>query len=147
MFKFFHLIGGTTFFGIMIASFFYITHSIKKNDLSLIHYALKASYVGDAIIFFIIIIQIITANRLVSDGYFTLSVPWISMAYYAFGVIILLWLSILWVKLNYLVKKDISTIAIKIFYLLNVMTILIFMIIIHDAVTHNTWFNFLFRKS
>ncbi|MHB1949271.1 MAG: hypothetical protein ACYCQI_14280 [Gammaproteobacteria bacterium] len=146
MFKFLHLICGTTFFGIMIAAFFYIARSIRKGDRSLINYSLKASYFGDGIIFFIVLIQFITAIKLVSVGHLTLAIPWIFIAYHAFGTIVLLWLSILLIKLLLLSKTDISPIALKVYYLLNVMMILIFIIIIHDAVTQSTWFDFLFRK-
>lgn len=146
MFKFVHLICGITFFGIMIAAFFYIARSIKDGDRALIDYSLKASYFGDGLIFFIVIIQLLTATQLVSNGHFTLAIPWVFIAYHAFGAIILLWLSILLIKILYLSKMDISTVAVNIFYLLNAIMILIFIIIIHDAVTQSTWFNFLFRK-
>lgn len=144
--KFLHLICGTTFFGIMIAAFFYIARSIRTNDPLLINYSLSASYFGDGIIFLILIIQLITANHLVAAGHFTLKVPWIFIAYHAFGVIVLLWMGILLTKFLYLSKTDISRIALRVFYLLNVMLILIFIIIIHDAVTQSTWFDFLFWK-
>ena len=146
MSKFLHLICGTTFFGIMIAAFFYISRSIHKGDRDLINYSLRTSYFGDGIIFFIALTVFITAITLVSKGHFTPKVPWIFVAYHAFGAIILLWLGILFIKLRYLSKTPISAIALKIFYGLNIMIILIFMIIIHDAVTQSTWFNFLLGK-
>lgn len=146
MFKFLHLICGTTFFGVMIAAFFYIARSIRKNDQSLINYSLKASYFGDGIIFLIALIQLITAINLVSAGHFTLAIPWIFIAYHAFGAVVLLWIGILIIKLLYLSKTDISPIALRVFHALNIMMILIFIIIIHDAVTQSTWFDFLFRK-
>lgn len=146
MLKFLHLICGTTFFGIIIAAFFYIARSISNGDRSLINYSLKTSYFGDGVISFIVIIQLITAVKLVSDGHFALAIPWIFIAYHAFAAIILLWLSILLVKLLCLSKPDILPIFVNIFYSLNVIMILIFIIIIHDAVTQSTWFDFLFRK-
>lgn len=130
----------------MIAEFFYIARSIRNGDRSLINYSLKASYFGDGIIFLIILIQFATAIKLVSAGYFTLAIPWVFIAYHAFGTVVLLWIGILMIKLLYLSKTDISPIALKIFYFLNVMIILTFIIIIHDAVTQSTWFDFLFRK-
>lgn len=126
--------------------FFYIARSIKKQDRSLINYSLKASYFGDAMIFLIVLIQFITAYQLVSIGNFTLAVPWIFVVYVAFSTVILLWLTIFLLKFFYLTKENISTIAIKFFYWLNIMIILIFIIIIHDAVTQSTWFDFLIRK-
>jgi len=146
MLKFFHLLCGVTFFGIIIATFFYIASSIRKNDRALINYSLKASYCADCVIFFIAIIQFITAIKLVVASHFDLSIPWIFIAYHAFAAIILLWLLILFIKFLYLSKPVISPIAKKIFYLLNIMMILIFIIVIHDAVTQSTWFTFLFRR-
>lgn len=146
IFKFFHLICGTTFLGIIIAEFFYIAHSMSKMDQLLLTYSLKASYFGDGIIFFLAIIQLITANELVSAGHFTLTIPWIFIAYHAFAIVILLWLSVLFIKVFYLAKSTISPIASTMFYLLNVIMISLFIIIIHDAVTQSTWFEFLFRN-
>lgn len=146
MFEFLHLMSGTTFFGIMIATFYYIARSLRQDDQTLINYSLKASYFGDGIIFFIVLIQLITATHLVSAGHFTLAIPWIFIAYHAFGTIVLLWIGIFLIKLLYLSKTDISPITLRVFYSLNVMMILLFIIIIHDAVTQSTWFDFLFRK-
>ena len=146
MLKFFHLICGTTFFGIMIAAFFYITRSIRSGDRSLINYSLKASYFGDGLIFFIILIQSVTSYQLTNAGHFTLKIPWILIAYHALGTIIFLWIGILLIKLLYLSRTIISPIALRIFYFFNILLILIFVIIIHDAVTQSTWFDFLFRN-
>lgn len=146
MMKFLHLICGTTFFGIMIAAFFYIARSIRKSDRSLIEYSLRASYFGDGIIFGIVLIQLITAIMLVSAGHFTLTIPWIFIAFHAFGVVVLLWLCIFLIKYLFLSKAHIPAISLKIFYGLNLLLILLFIIIIHDAVTQSTWFDFLFRK-
>lgn len=142
--KFLHLVCGTTFFGITIAAFFYIAKSINQGDRSLIDYSLRASYFGDAIILLCIIIQFISAESLVSSGHFTLEVPWIFVAYLAFSLLILLWLINLIIKRFCLSKTVIN--FIKSYYLINIMMILIFVIIIHDAVTQSTWMDFLFRK-
>lgn len=144
--KFFHLICGTSFFGITIAAFYYIARSIRKGDQHLIEYSLKASYFGDGIILFITVIQLYTAEKLVSSGHFTLAIPWIFIAYLALSVTILLWLLNLSIKYYYLSKNVIAPFALKSFYLINITMILIFIIIIHDAVTQSTWLDFLFRK-
>lgn len=146
MFKFLHLICGTTFLGLMIASFYYITRSIKKNDRALIAYSLKASYFSDGVIFLIVPIQFLTAAYLVYTKHLTLAIPWILVAYHAFATVVLLWAAIFLIKILSLSKKTISSSALRIFYLLNSLVILIYVIIIHDAVTHSTWFEFLFRK-
>jgi uncharacterized membrane protein len=136
--KFLHVTCGVSFFGITIAHFFYIARSYQKHDRSLIDYSIKASYFGDAVIFFCIVIQLITSFYLVSAGHFTLAVPWIFVAYHAFGLLVLLWISIVLLKKFYF--------SIKGFYILNSLMILTFIIIIHDAVMQSTGFEFLFRK-
>jgi len=144
--KFFHVICGVSFFGIIIAAFFYITRSINKNDRSLIDYSIRASYFGDAIILVCIFIQIATSIPLVSAGHFTLDVPWIFIAYHAFGLLILLWLLTLFIKKFYFSRTVIVPYSVKSFNFLNIAMILIFIIIIHDAVMQSTGLEFLFRK-
>lgn len=146
MLEFLHLICGTSFFGIIIAAFYYIARSIKSEDRALINYSLKASYFGDGIVLLIVLTQFFTATRLVTAGHFTLTIPWIFIAYHAFGTIVLLWISTFLIKILYLSKTYIPPFALRVFYFLNVMIILIFIIVIHDAVTQSTWFDFLFRK-
>lgn len=144
--KFFHVLCGITFFGITIASFFYIARSINKQERPLIDYSITASYVGDAMILLCILVQMITSPHLVSAGHFNLNVPWIFIAYLAFYLLIVLWISMVVIKKYYLSKIIISHNAIKAFYFLNIAMILIFIIIIHDAVTHSTGLEFLFKE-
>lgn len=144
--KFFHLICGTSFLGITIASFFYTARSIHKNDRALIDYSLRASYFGDGIIFICAVIQFVTANQLVTAGHFTLDVSWIFVAYHAFTILILFWIANFLIKYFYFSRMKIPSVALNSFYLINLTMILIFILIIHDAVTQSTWFDFLFRK-
>lgn len=146
MIKFFHVIGGVSFFGIIIATFFYIACSIHKRDRSLIDYSIRTSYFGDALILMCILIQLITSMPLVSAGNFTLAVPWIFIAFHAFGLLIILWLATIFIKKIYFSREVIASYHVKVFYFLNSAMILIFIIIIHDAVTQSTGLEFLFRK-
>lgn len=144
--KFFHILCGISFFGIIIASFFYISRSINLNDRSLIDYSIKTSYFGDGIILFCIFIIIASSIPLIFAGNFTLEVPWIFVAYHLFGFIIILWLLNIVIKKFYLSRRIIAPISLKFFYYSNIAMILIFIIFIHDAVRKNTWIEFLFRK-
>ena len=146
MFKFLHIICGTIFLGISIAEFFYIARSIHSSDRTIIDYSIKVSYFGDGAAFLCMLVLLITAARLVSVGHFTLAVSWIFVAYLAFGTIILLWLSNLFIKQLYFSKTNISPYAVRAFYFTNITMLFIFIIIIHDAVTQSTWFHFLFRR-
>lgn len=144
--KFFHIICGVSFFGIVIASFFYIARSISKNDGALIAYSIKSSYFGDGIIILCIIIQFLSSFSLMAAKNYTTAIPWILIAFYAYSFIIILWLFTIFTKKFYLLKKITSFFPAGIFYLLNSFIILIFIMIIHDAVMHRTGFEFLFRK-
>ena len=128
--KFFHIICGVSFFGITIAAFFYITRSINKHDRVLIDYSIRTSYFGDAIILLCIFIQIATSIPLITAGNFTLEVPWIFIAYLAFGCLIILWLLTLMIKKFYFSRTVIALYSLKSFYFLNIAMILIFIIII-----------------
>lgn len=142
----FHIICGVSFFGITIATFFYITRSIHKHDRALIDYSIRASYFGDAIILLCIFIQIATSIPLVIAGHFTLEVPWIFIAYVAFGFLIILWLLTVFIKKFYFSRKKIALYSLKSFYFLNIAMILTFIVITHDAVTKRTGLEFLFWK-
>lgn len=144
--KFFHVLCGISFLGITIAAFFYISRSIHKQDRTLINYSIRASYFGDALILGCIFVQIATSIPLVIAGHFTLEVPWIFIAYLAFGFLIILWLLTLLIKKFYFSRAVIASFPLKSFYSLNIAMILMFIIIIHDAVTQSTGLEFLFRK-
>ncbi len=143
--KFFHILCGISFFGITMAAFFYITHSLRQHDRALIDYSIRASYFGDAIILPCVVLQFITAAFLVSHGNFSLSVPWIFIAYHAFGLLAMLWLFTVIIKKYYFSKNSIPAYAIKSFYVINIAMIVIFIIIIHDAVMKSTALSFLFK--
>lgn len=148
MIKFFHLICGTSILGLLIANFFYIAHNIQQGDRDLIKYAVKTSYFSDAAIFLCVLIQFITATRLVFETYLSLKVPWIWVAYHAFGLIVVLWSLNLGIKFFYISKQEglPAKITTYLFYGLNSFIFFTYIIIIHDAVTQSTWFDFLLRK-
>ncbi len=144
--KFFHIISGVSFFGITMAGFFYITRSINRKDRSLIDYSIRASYFGDAIILLCTFILMTSSIPLIFAGNFTLEVPWIFVAYHAFGLIIIFWILNIFIKKVYLSRIVIASYALKAFYYVNIAMILIFISLIHDAVMKSTWIEFLFRK-
>jgi uncharacterized membrane protein len=133
-----HQLCGISFFGMVIASFAYITKSIRQNDPVLLRYAITTSLIGDCVIFFFVIIQPLTATFLVYQRHLPFNTPWIIVAYLAFALVSTLWFLTALIKyINY--KNNKSFRFKKMFYLLNVAMILIFCVIIHDAVMHQTW--------
>lgn len=127
----------------IISAFFYIAYSFQRNDRLLMSYSLKASYFGDIVILMCIVTQFITAAKLMFAGDFSMAIPWIRVAHAAFGSIVLLWLIGVLLKFFYLSKPKINILTLRCFYCLNLAIIVIYMIIIHDAITQSTWFNFL----
>ncbi len=146
MIKCMHVLCGLAFFGITLAAFFYISRSIKSHDRAAIAGALKASYYGDALIFCCIVSQSASSVALVSANHLSVKVPWIFVAYHAFGLVVLLWLGTLLLKLCYLAKERIAAGALKTFYALHIGLIMVFMLIIRDAVTQSTGLEFLLRS-
>ena len=136
-----HLLCGVSFFGIVIASFVYITKSIRQKDPVLLRYAMTTSLIGDCVIFPLVLIQPLTATFLVYHNHFPLNTPWIMVAYLAFALVSMLWF--LTALIKYVNYKNTGTFRYKkIFYMLNVVIILFFCVIIHDAVMHQTGFIF-----
>jgi uncharacterized membrane protein len=137
---FIHLLCGVTFFGIFIASFVYIAKSIKQNNHALLQYAIKTSLLGDCAIFPMILIQILTGTFLVHHNHLPLNTPWIIVAYSVFALAGVLWFLLGIIKYMNISSKPSSTFRFKkIFYILNCVMIVIFCMIIHDAVTQQTW--------
>lgn len=134
-----HLLCGTSFFGIVIASFVYITKSIRQKDPALLRYAIKTSLIGDCVIFPVVLIQPLTATFLVYHHRLPLNTPWIIVAYLAFALVSMLWFLVALIK--YVNQENNGAFRFKkIFYMLNAVIILFFCAIIHDAVMHQTWF-------
>ncbi len=143
--KFFHIIGGTTLFGISIASFFYVLTSIQKQDKTLIRYTISASYFLDAIIFTLLILQFVSSIPMIHTANLSFKTPWIIVAFISLAAVGIIWLLNLFNKLYFLSKPMISKASLVFFAVLNIISIMIFIVIIHDAVMKATVFNFLFK--
>ncbi|HLB56295.1 MAG TPA: DUF2269 family protein [Coxiellaceae bacterium] len=138
--QFIHVLCGVSFFGITIASFAYISKSIKKNDSALLHYALKTSLLGDRIIFPIIIIQFITGAMMVQYHHLSFQTPWIIVAFIALSVVSLIWFLLFLIKyINYSSGRNTFFKFKKSFFILNIIIILLFCMIIHDAIAQKTF--------
>lgn len=138
--QFIHVLFGVSFLGILIASFLYITNSIQQKNMVLLQYALRISLFGDRILFFIIILQVFTGTFLVHDHHLSFSTPWIIVAYIIFSLIAVIWFLLLLIKnMNRSDSKIFSFRYQTLFYSLNILVIILFFIVIHDAVTQQTW--------
>lgn len=138
--EFIHVLCGVTFFGIAIASFVYVTSSIKQKNTTLLHYALQTSLLADCLIFPIIIILFLSGTVMVHDHHLSFNTPWIIVAYAAFIVVSMIWILLVWIKYRHFISKKTAPFRFKkTFIVLNIVMILIFCMIVHDAVTQQTW--------
>src|SRR3990167_806290 len=129
--QFIHVLCGVSFLGIIIASFVYITKSIKQQDIQLLRYAIKTSLLGDCILFPIILIQILTGTFLVYYYHLSLNTPWVIVAYIIFFIAAIIWFLLAFIK--YLNLSTPHFRYKKLFYFLNILIIVLFCMIIHDA--------------
>ena len=134
---FVHIICGATIIGILVASFIYIASSIKQNNLTLMQYAIQTSFFGDYLVFPMILVQFFTGALMVKLHHLSFNLPWIIAAHIALTFVTLLWLCLLLIKYkNY--KRTKPFIFKKCFYALNILMVVTFILIIHDAVTQST---------
>lgn len=139
--SFIHILCGVTFLGVLVASFFYIANSIRSKSSALIHYAIRASFFGDAIIFPMVVAQFVTGTLMVTQHQLSFQTPWIIVAYHFFGLVSICWFLLVLIKYKN-IKRDCDRYFKyqKIFYTLNILVLILFVLIIHDAVTQSTWF-------
>ena len=134
-----HILCGVTFFGLMIASFVYVISSVRQNDPTLFRYCLKVSLYGDVLIFPIIVVLFLTGTFMVYHHHLPMNTPWIIVAYCALSVVSVLWFLLVLIKLNAISTNAASLCYRKSFVMVNVIIILVFCMIIHDAITQQTW--------
>lgn len=132
-----HVMCGVTFFGLMVASFLYISSSMKQNNSALLRYAIKTSLIIDGIIFPIIVIQFVTGTFMVRYYQLSFQTPWIIVAYGALSAVSIIWFFLVLIKYRNLKQTQFQ--HKKLFYFLNFILILLFCMIIHDAVMQQTW--------
>lgn len=136
-----HVMFGVTFFGLIIANYFYVTYSFRLGQHKLINYALKTSLWLDILMGFIILFMFMSAAFLVKQHNLSIHTPWILTAYIAFSCISLIWIAVIFIKFYYY-KRPEKLILAKSFHALNIAMIILLMIIVHDAVMHKTFFVF-----
>lgn len=143
-----HLLGGTVFLGISIASYFYLWHSQRLRDHKLLHYALSASLKGDLLQVVLIVAQFTTATLLVKGYHHSFSTPWIKVAYLAFSLVAISWFFLVLLKLaslRYGRYRETKLVFKPLFHLLYWFIFCLFVVIIHDAIMQQTALGFLVR--
>jgi uncharacterized membrane protein len=136
--KFIHVVCAVIFVGINVASFFYISFSAKHYHPKVFNYALRANFFGDILSLILILILFGTAGYLVPAAGFSLATPWIRVAYSALGLVTIIW--IIDVILKYKSYKANKLSCPRFYTSINILMFIIFIVIIHDAVMHRTWF-------
>jgi len=139
--QYLHVMFGATYFGLIVATFFYITNSLHYQNWALTSYAIKTSFFADVIILFITLEQFATAGILQKATGLTLQVPWVYIAYLAFSTVTVLW--VISFCIRYLSYKS-SQIKFKKSYIIcNSLLILLLVMIFHDAIRQQTYLTFL----
>ena len=142
-----HLIAGTTLLGLSIASIYYIRSSLHIDDASILRYALKLSFIYDAIVFIAIVFQYISGFILSNLLIIPHGTPWLSIAYLALTAVTVCWLISVYIRL--LNRRKSSTkqtfLFKKTLYIMHACIILLFILIIHDAATQSTYLGFIVK--
>ncbi|EKD78174.1 MAG: hypothetical protein ACD_42C00014G0003 [uncultured bacterium] len=135
--EFIHVMSGVGLFGLLVASFVYISGSLRQKNPIMLRYAVKTSLTIDWIIFFIILLQFLTGTFMVHYHRLSFHTPWITIVYFALCVVSIIWFFLVWIKYRNRHRDNFN--YRKLFYCLNVIMIILFFMIIHDAVTQQTW--------
>ena len=147
--NFIHMLAGTLFFGATVAVFIYMIYCKRQNNGLLLLHTIKISFFGDAFILPMIITQYITGTLMIGFAKLSFHTPWIAVAYVAFSLIVFLWMCNLFVKrkLLHLLSSEKGSILLwqRIYLIISCMMIVLFVMIVHDAVMQKTMFDFFWR--
>jgi Predicted integral membrane protein (DUF2269) len=143
-FRFLHVILAVTFSGVFLANYFYVYQSMREKNNELLAFTLKRSLFSDCIFSFpAIMVTLITGSYLVFFSSFSLKTPWIISAYVFLALVFVCWLMLFFLKGYNYVKIDLQYRFIfkgkEFFHILNVLSLLLLVIIIHDAVRKMTF--------
>ena len=147
---FLHVMLGVTLLGVAVASFFYVTYSWRHGAYPM-RFTFKASFFGDALILPIIIFQFFSGYHLMIVNQLSLHTPWILIAFIALSTISVLWLAIAYIRyINYQASgrqhQPLTFHYKKIYNTLNLLIIILLLVINHDAIMQQTWFNLNFLR-
>ncbi len=138
-----HVMCGVVLIGLSLASYFYVMNSLHRQDTVLVLYALRLSYFADVIFIPLILIQVITALVLMVAKHIELTTPWTVVAFIAFAVVVLLWATAVLIKFAFIkqLPQRIGALWFRISYSVVYAAMgVIFVLIVHDAVLHQTVF-------
>lgn len=139
--QFVHVLSAVALLGLMIASFVYLSASMKQDDVKVMQFALSASLLTDRFIAAILIVLLLTGTWMVSLHHLSFHTPWIIVAYHVAGLVSVLWLVLFFIKRkNNAADAQQSFRYLKIFFVLNSLVIILLCLAVHDAVTQSTWF-------
>lgn len=145
---FLHMTAVTVFVGIVIVSLFYVRSALKQTDAQIALRALKTTLLGDVLVLPCLIILFGTGLYLVCLNNLSIQVPWVFVALVTFLLASFFWLVNVFLKLNcYRALKKNKKVwrgFWLLYVLITVCMVLLFIMMIHDALTRSTVFSFLF---
>lgn len=143
--KMLHVTVGVVFLGLTIAQYFYIINNIHQKKPILFFYSLRFSFFADGLIALLIIFLLISAASLTKNMHISTLPLWITVAYWLFSLIMLLWIINLGLKIHYyrqFKQGRQSTSPRLIFHFSHSIMLILFTLIIHDAVNRSTFLTF-----
>lgn len=132
-----HVLCGVLFFGLMHFSFLIIMKSLRQQDPVLIAHAIKTSLKLDIVLFPMIVVVIVTGAFMTEVRHISPGTAWITAAYGLFSFVSLSWFMLVLIKLRNVMSAVFH--YKKLFYALNIIVMILFVLIVHDAVTQTTW--------
>lgn len=133
-----HVLSSVLFLAIMIASFLWIARNNRLRHKELLAHTLKISLIADGILFPLIILIVVTGAFMTKVAHIPPGTPWVNVAYCLFFLVSIIWFTLVLLKIKNLHREIFS--SLRLFYGLNILAIMLFFFIIHDALTQQTWF-------
>ncbi len=128
--KFLHLIFAVTLFGLCISSVYYV----RSASQALYPHAIKESLKLDRwIILPFMLLTFIFGTGMVHGTHLSLHVHWVLNAYIFLSINLILWSISAWLRWKKPERKNL-------YLIFQILVLVIFVIILHDAVTQSTWF-------
>lgn len=139
--RFVHVTAAITLIGFYLFSFVVVSLAIGSGRVISLRNTLLASLLGDIFMFLLLIILLVTGALLVSFYHLSFTVPWILVAAHVSVLVGLMLVFLFVIKLkNYTAALQNPFRFKKLFFLLNVLILVLLVLSVHDAVTQTTWF-------
>lgn len=133
-----HVLCGMGYLALTVSSFACVSLSLRQKNLLLLQDTLKTTLKWDCLQLPMMVVIVLTGAFMAEANHIPPGTPWVTVAYILFALVGLCWFLLVMIKLCSLSRNQFQ--YPKLFYFLNIVIIILFCIIVHDAVTQQTWF-------